>query len=123
MPAAWPASSHSRNRGYPGGATAGAMPTRSKPSRAASALSRRVRSSSIAGLRAAARTGSADPQGQRVLDPEVLIDPPRRVRAIQRVEVDPPDVVVQEVAALLGRPVDADALDRLRVVAAAVDRL
>ena len=55
-------------------------------------------------------------------DAEVLVDLPGRVRPVQRVEVDAPDAVVEQVAALLRRPVDADAGDRLGVVAAAVDR-
>src|SRR5208337_2217167 len=43
----------------------------------------------------------------RVLDSEVLIDLTRRVGAIECVEVDSPDLVVQQVAALLGGPVNS----------------
>ena len=56
-----------------------------------------------------------------VLDAEVLVDLPRRVRAVQRVEVDAADLVVEQVAALLGRPVDADLGDGLGIVGATAD--
>src|SRR3954471_18612119 len=95
------------------------MPTWSKPRRNACALRRSVRSEdSITGLPA-----SAVPQADRVLNNEVLVDPPRRVRAVQGVEVQSPDVIVEQVAALLGRPVDPDPLSRLGVIATAFDRL
>src|SRR4051812_38051482 len=65
---------------------------------------------------------SLDPQGERILDAEVLVDPSGRVRAVEGVEMDAPDLVVEQVAALLGRPVDADLRHGVGVIAAAVDR-
>src|SRR5512135_1717719 len=64
---------------------------------------------------------SAHTQRQGILDAQVLVDPPGRVRAVQGVEVEAADVVVEQVAALLGRPVDADLGDGLGIVAAPLD--
>ena len=51
---------------------------------------------------------------------EVLVDLPGRVGAVEGVEVNAPDAVVEQVTALLGCPVDADTTDRL-VVGTAVN--
>jgi hypothetical protein len=52
-----------------------------------------------------------------------LVDALRRVGLVERVEVNARDVVVEEVAALFGRPVDAGVFDGLGVALAARDRL
>ena len=54
--------------------------------------------------------------------PEVLVDLPRRVRAVERVEMDSSNLVVEQVAALFGGPVDADLGDGLGIVVASTDR-
>src|SRR4051794_35139323 len=51
-----------------------------------------------------------------ILDAEILVDLPRRVRAVEGVEVEAADLVVEQVATLLGRPVDTDLADSGRVV-------
>ena len=64
---------------------------------------------------------SLPPEGERVLDAEVLVDPPRGVGFVQGVEVDAPGVVVEQVEALLGRPGDPEPGDAL--VVTRIDRL
>ena len=58
-----------------------------------------------------------------VLEPEVGVDLPGGVGAVQRVEMDAIHVVVQQVGALLGRVVDADPGHGLGIVAGAVHGL
>src|SRR5437764_641475 len=121
MPASWPSLSHFWKWPYPGGATAGAMPTRSKPSRRAWALSCRVSSAAVMGTD---RSGSVEGpflESFRVLDPEVVVYLPGRIRAVEGVEVDSPHLVIQQVAALLRGPVNADLGHGLGVVAAPRD--
>src|SRR5437870_5005468 len=55
---------------------------------------------------------SARTEGGGVLDTQVLVDLPGGVAAVEGVEVDAAHAVVQQVAALLGGPVDADASHR-----------
>ena len=59
-------------------------------------------------------------QGTGVDDAKILINLPGCVGFIERVEVDAADLIVKEVAALLGRPVDPDPCDGL-IVGATVD--
>src|SRR5436190_1633559 len=119
MPAAQPDSSQRSRFGYPGAGTAGAIPTSSKPSRIASALI-----PSVSAWRDIAVVQSRD-QGSletgRVLDAEVLVDCAGRIRAVERVEMDAPDLVIEQVAALLGGPVDSDLGNPSWVVAASPD--
>ena len=53
---------------------------------------------------------------------EAFVDLPRRIRAIECVEVDASDLIVEQVAALLGGPVDSDLGDGLGIVVATTDR-
>src|SRR5262245_51586723 len=69
----------------------------------------------------AAGGGSPRAQGAGVGDPEVVVNLSGRVGAVERVKVDAADVVVQQVGALLGRPVDADPGDR-RIVPTPLDQ-
>src|ERR1035441_2315665 len=66
--------------------------------------------------------GRAALEGGGVFDAEVFVDLSRRVRTVERVEMDSAHLVVEQVAALLGRPVDADLGDGLGIVATALDR-
>ena len=52
-------------------------------------------------------------QAAGILHTEVLVDLARRVGAIEGVEVEPADLVVEQVPALFGGPVDADLADGL----------
>ena len=54
---------------------------------------------------------------------ECFIDPLGRVGLIQSVEVDPAHIVIEEIAALFGCPVNASIFDRLSVSSTALDRL
>ena len=51
------------------------------------------------------------------------MDASRRVRLIQRVEVNACNVFIEKIAALLGCPVNTDIFDRFRIAAATIDRL
>ena len=46
---------------------------------------------------------------------EIPVNSQRRVRLVERIEVDAVDLMIEEVSALLGGPVNADLGDRLVV--------
>ena len=56
-------------------------------------------------------------QRAAIAQAEALIYLAGRVRLVQGIEVDAPDLIVEQVAALLGGPVDADAADGFGVAA------
>ena len=60
---------------------------------------------------AASGDGLPAAQGDAVADAEVAVDLAGGIGLVEGIEVDASGFVVQEVAALLGGPVDADALD------------
>src|SRR5579864_3112813 len=90
------------------------MPTMSNPSRLASSFSWSVRSPGPGSVAAVASGGS-------VLEAKVFIDLPGRVGLVERVEVDPPHLMIEQVTALLGGPVNAN-LGHGFVALAAFDR-